>query len=434
MARVRLFRNGIFALLALLVCLPAHPQAVTNPLNGNINAQGTSCVGASCAWQKLPPGAGTSSVTLSGIFSATLQFEISADNGNTWVAASTASSTSTGVTTFSVAGYTDVRVRCSAYVSGVVSATIFSSTSSSSSSGAGGTVTLSASAAVANATYVTTSDVLWTQYTSENLFGSGADVQSTVRILKADGTITNVQWETNPCTSTVSGGVGTGQLSPVNGWITSWTSYVITSGFPQSSILVNHYLLIGMPAGGGPTVCTGTLAKSNIGTMLTSAVTGSSLPVMYPNQNANSWSAPPYTFGLALGNPSAGAEFSTTLSTAGRTCINGMSFTYTTSATAGNRIVGIRVILGSAQLFYVATVPQGPSTTVLYSFSPGTVAQQQTLGVGATIVQTVPFANGTQACMNSGISGSVGSLTGNIQTGDQYGSINISEGLLNDNN
>lgn len=432
MARVGLFRNGIFALLALLVCLPAHPQAVTNPLNGNINAQGTSCVGASCAWQKLPPGAGTSSVTLSGIFSATLQFEISADNGNTWVAASTASSTSTGVTTFSVAGYTDVRVRCSAYVSGVVSATIFSSTSSSSSSGAGGTVTLSASAAVANATYVTTSDVLWAQYTSQNIFASGADVQSTVRILKADGTVTNVTWETNPCTSTVSGGVGTGQFSPVNGWIIGFTSYIITSGFPQSSVLVNQYLLTSMPAGGGTTSCVGSLVKANIGTMITSAVTGSSLPVAYPGINQNSWTTAPYTFTAALGSPSAGADFSTAISSAGRVCFNGASFTFTTSATAGNRVVSLRTVIGSAQLYWIATIPQGPSTTVLYSFAPGAVPQQQTLG--GVIIQSVPFANGPPVCTNSGVSATVGSFTGNIQAGDQFASINLMEGLLNDNN
>lgn len=417
----------IFGALAL----PAKAQT-SFTAGGNITSTNAACIATACVPLTLPTSAASLTVSVTGTFSATLAPEESNDNGITWVSAGTAIS-ATGVTSFSVAGFSNFRVRASAFVSGNAGINILASTApASSSSSNGGTVILSASAAVANATYVTTSDVLWAQYTSQNIFASGADVQSTVRILKADGTVTNVTWETNPCTSTVSGGVGTGQFSPVNGWIIGFTSYIITSGFPQSSVLVNQYLLTSMPAGGGTTSCVGSLVKANIGTMITSAVTGSSLPVAYPGINQNSWTTAPYTFTAALGSPSAGADFSTAISSAGRVCFNGASFTFTTSATAGNRVVSLRTVIGSAQLYWVATIPQGPSTTVLYSFAPGAVPQQQTLG--GVVIQSVPFANGPPVCTNSGVSATVGSFTGNIQAGDQFASINIMEGLLNDNN
>lgn len=127
------------ALLFLLSALPAFGQSRF----GTITASSTDCtVASSCVSLPLGSAAGGATITLTGTFSATLQFEVSGDNGTTWTAASTASSTSTGVTNISVAGYTNLRVRCSAFTSGTVNATLYSGQGSiRQAAGGSGTVT-----------------------------------------------------------------------------------------------------------------------------------------------------------------------------------------------------------------------------------------------------------------------------------------------------
>lgn len=126
----------ILIFLLFFVCaLPAFGQSA----QGNITAASTNCsVANSCVTLNLLNTAGGASITLTGTFSATLQFEVSGDNGVTWAAASTASSTAVGVTNISVAGYTNLRVRCSTYVSGTVNATLYSGAGSIRSGSGGG--------------------------------------------------------------------------------------------------------------------------------------------------------------------------------------------------------------------------------------------------------------------------------------------------------
>lgn len=108
----------------LLFSLPLRAQTVgtpSNPFGGDIRASSAACAtAASCVWQKLPSTATTLTATITGTFVATLQFEQSSD-GITFAAASPASTSTTGVTTFTVTSFTDFRVRASAYVSGTAS-------------------------------------------------------------------------------------------------------------------------------------------------------------------------------------------------------------------------------------------------------------------------------------------------------------------------
>jgi hypothetical protein len=109
----------------LLCAVPSFAQqkSPSNPVGGNLTASSTNCtVAQSCVWQQLPNNANTAAVTLAGTFSETLLVEKSADGGNTFVLVDTLSAA--GVTSYSVAGMTDIRVRTSAFVSGSAAVTI----------------------------------------------------------------------------------------------------------------------------------------------------------------------------------------------------------------------------------------------------------------------------------------------------------------------
>lgn len=86
---------------------------------GNITAQGTTCATTNaCIKANLGRTVTSASVTLTGIFSATLVVEESADGGTTWTAVGTLSTP--GATSYSTPAQTQIRVRCSAYTSGTV--------------------------------------------------------------------------------------------------------------------------------------------------------------------------------------------------------------------------------------------------------------------------------------------------------------------------
>ncbi len=89
-----------------------------NSATGNITASAATCVtSGTCVWEnQLPFNASTTTINISGTFSATLLVEESNNGGQTWSTAATISTT--GTTTYAVNGFTDIRVRCSAYTSG----------------------------------------------------------------------------------------------------------------------------------------------------------------------------------------------------------------------------------------------------------------------------------------------------------------------------
>lgn len=128
----------IFALL--LICgVPALAQQVT----GNLTASTTDCtVAAACLMQNLGSTAGAASITLSGTWSATVQFEATGNNDANYQAIScvptnstvtATSSTTTGTWTCNVAGLTNIRVRVSSYSSGTVAVTMNKSPAAASS-------------------------------------------------------------------------------------------------------------------------------------------------------------------------------------------------------------------------------------------------------------------------------------------------------------
>ncbi len=135
-----LLRGCLVAFVCLLgLCmLLARPSGQFIPqiasVTGNITSAGATCSKlvldssnsaiTNCVSMQLPSTAAQASIVLAGTFSATIQFEVSADYGNSWIAAGVASSTTAGTSNFSFAGYNGVRARASSYTSGTVIVTI----------------------------------------------------------------------------------------------------------------------------------------------------------------------------------------------------------------------------------------------------------------------------------------------------------------------
>lgn len=136
------------ALLVFLSALPAFGQTYT----GSLTASATSCasIGASCVIGQVNSSNGAATFSLSGSFSGTVQFEALADaTNNNWVALSVTPSNSTTTVTSAtaagtwqanIAGYTAVRIRCSAFSSGPIAATIVVSNQTARSGSAGSAI------------------------------------------------------------------------------------------------------------------------------------------------------------------------------------------------------------------------------------------------------------------------------------------------------
>lgn len=139
---------SLFCILCAGVALQAQ---MTGPQRavwaGSITAGGSDCsVATRCVSMNLPPGTSGATVQLGGTFSATNQFEASPDLGSSWVnvpgnpmpsGSAASSATGTGTWQFGLSGFTDLRVRASAYTSGTVSVHLTASTGSARNSGAG---------------------------------------------------------------------------------------------------------------------------------------------------------------------------------------------------------------------------------------------------------------------------------------------------------
>jgi hypothetical protein len=117
--------------------------------SGNITVSGSSCTATTiCVTLPLSPAAGAVGISVTGTWSATLQFEGSGDNGASFVAISgfpldsttgASNTTSNGTWRFAVSGLTHIRVRASALVSGTAVIVINSSpTAASLNLGGGG--------------------------------------------------------------------------------------------------------------------------------------------------------------------------------------------------------------------------------------------------------------------------------------------------------
>lgn len=141
----------LWLFFALLLALPAFGQYSSS---GILTAQAASCAPSAnttaCIFLPIDLKWGTVGVSIAGTFSATLQFEGSADNGATWASVNATpaggttavtSTTGTGTWTIPSAGFSHIRVRCSTYSSGSATATLNPSIAVTAGSGGGGTIT-----------------------------------------------------------------------------------------------------------------------------------------------------------------------------------------------------------------------------------------------------------------------------------------------------
>src|SRR6202167_2508451 len=140
-------KNFLWLILLFVFALPAHAQS-------NITASGTSCgTSGACVSQTVSQSQGGATISLTGTFSATLQFEATnavnpfdPANSAAWVSisvtplgSSTAVTSATAVGTWqvNVAALTAIRVRCSTYASGTVVVNINLSQASARTNGGG---------------------------------------------------------------------------------------------------------------------------------------------------------------------------------------------------------------------------------------------------------------------------------------------------------
>jgi len=141
-------RRAILWVVAAAVWLAAAIPAFTqNPnISGSITAASSDCtVAAACVKLLTSADAGAVALTITGTFSATLQFEGSIDQvvwssiqGTALTSGTATSATSTGAWQFSVAGLRGFRVRCSAFTSGTATIALQASASSPAGGGGGG--------------------------------------------------------------------------------------------------------------------------------------------------------------------------------------------------------------------------------------------------------------------------------------------------------
>ena len=129
--------------VVLLLTVGAWCQQSTT---GNLTASGSDCTtGGACVQltnlQSPSLQVGGAVLTLSGTWSGTVQFEASGDGGKTWVSVNAyplnsttaaTSTTSAGSWQVNVSGFTGIRLRCSAFSSGPIVATIQTSTAAAS--------------------------------------------------------------------------------------------------------------------------------------------------------------------------------------------------------------------------------------------------------------------------------------------------------------
>lgn len=99
-------------------------RTASNPLGAQLNVQdaGTCSTTNSFAWQTLPTNAGTTTLNLSGTFTATVTVRESNNGGGTWSTAATL--TTTGTTTYATNGFTDFCADVTAFTSGIVQVSI----------------------------------------------------------------------------------------------------------------------------------------------------------------------------------------------------------------------------------------------------------------------------------------------------------------------
>lgn len=144
-------------ILATLAFLFLTAGAFGQTINSSITAQASSCstsgpsgTATGCVILQLNSTSGSASITVSGTFSATLQFEVSGDGETNWAgincyppssASGVSSTAAAGSWQCNVGGFTHLRVRASAYTSGTATVNLQANPVSARAVGSGGGTT-----------------------------------------------------------------------------------------------------------------------------------------------------------------------------------------------------------------------------------------------------------------------------------------------------
>jgi len=431
-------------LLSLLLLFPIASFAQA-PLTstGNITASGTTCATTNaCVAIVLSPPQATVNVTISGTFSATLQFEQSADGGITYFAAATPSATATGLYSFAVSSVTNFRVRCSAFTSGTAGIFINATTGGSGGGGSSGSSSSSGGSLgspVSNGIYVTTSDILWFQWTGF----PGGNINHTFRIQTAncatgaatgavyDAVAQGTAWTTN-YTASIVGGMGTGKLFPVCGWLISAETKIAQAGVLQGPF-GQGWILSSMPAGGNTATSVSTFNEiTNGGSILFGANASSFFAIGWTVGGGSLIQSPlagPGVPGnMSIGNPSSGVDLAATqisdasasVPSAHRIQVVAVHFRLVTAAVGGNRQPCINIGTSSVTAANALTTScssgiQTASQTIDYDFAPGLTP---TCLPGVWCSNSLPPNFYLQA-----VDGYIRTTIGNIQAGDQISNI-----------
>src|SRR5579863_8546346 len=261
-------KKALLAVLILACSISLHAQQ-----KQALTASATSCTVSStaCLVYGIDQTMGGATFTVgSNSGGNTLQFEASGDGGSTWVAlnvtqsnstTAVTSTTGTGTWQANVAGYTQVRIRCSTFVSGSAVVSILTSLASArSGGGGGGSGTVTSVSGTANQIDVAT--------------GTTTPVISVDSALQLPGTLSMAQAGASSAAAvTMSGlpfaGTGTtstplfyqnGGTSPTT-WSTGGTYFGVNAASGFAGNLIDFHLnggntLMNLSSGGTLTVAT----------------------------------------------------------------------------------------------------------------------------------------------------------------------------------
>ena len=335
--------------LFCLLCGLASAQQFTN--YGTITAQSATCpvsylsTTSACVTLQLSPTSYLGSIVVGGTFSATLQFEVSADGGTTWVAApgGTSSTTAPGTWTLTVAPYSFLRVRASAYTSGVAVVTL------SYSVGNGG-----------------------------NSSGSGISITTVSGLAsvpgKKNGTFATVT-DGNSATDCTTGGGSTNVNCQYNG--STWAQAVASSSGSTA-----YSALTGGTNGSAAMVCgTGcSIATSGSGTNAATSLSGNIAESQVTNLTTDLAAKAPLASPTFTGAPTVPGYVPTT------TTVNGHALSSNVTVSASDLSTG--------------TLPHAQLPTLLSGDIPNNAAN--TSGTAANLSGTPALPNGTTATTQTG--------------------------------
>lgn len=365
----------LFILALLCVPLARGQSSFQNPLQGPITATSAACATAgdqSCVWQKLALAASVATVQVSGTFSATLTVE--ANNGGANFT-TLGTITTAGTTSYVVAGFTDFRVRASAYTSGTAFVTINSSPAPS------GGVTSGTADPTGNAC---SASALFVQTTSGNLYTCKAGVFALAGG-SSSGTVTSVSFTgglisvATPTTTPAFTVAGTSGGIPYFSGAATWAS--------SAAGTVNTLMKWG--GAGNPPIAS---SVTDNGTTVVTTEPFSSTGVITSGANGGT------AGGISFNGSTSGTQTCTTATTAATLTCTGTLVFPTINPSSTIAIAGRNFVLATTPT--IATGGCGGSGATISNIA-GTAAFDVNVGTGPTsagCVVTMPGATTTWAC------------------------------------